>query len=72
MNYLENILCGNVAAYDASVLPEVAKDGISHVIWRLDTFPCDRCKFMVFILVITRFYYIILHQLDGFSDPESI
>ena len=42
MKDLENILCGNVAAYDASILPEVVKDELSHIIWRLDTFPCDR------------------------------
>ena len=55
MKDLEKIFYGNVAAYDAAILPEAAKDELSHVIWRLDNFPFDRCNFMVFILVLIRF-----------------
>lgn len=54
MKDLEKIFYGNVAAYDAAILPEAAKDELSHVIWRLDTFPCDRCSLMAFILVLNR------------------
>lgn len=34
MKDLEKIFYGNVAAYDAAILPEAAKDELSHVIWR--------------------------------------